>query len=293
MELAAGWTTIVGCPVGGRDVILFYDEQSGKTQTAYIDWTGKGVPLKTFGLSPGWSQIAFCNGRLLFFNESTGVAAIATIGRDGAFHQNAVLTTFGGDYADRPNPIGRGLANIISDGHHLFISREKESLVCRITPPYIGEGDGQNFSALIIRVLSSYPEDQGPWYNLIVAGSGMLVGYSSAYRLSANIWFGWIDAGGDMHTLYPISESDPNWMTIVVSNGFLMFYDSGVGGGKIVTASPDYWLEDLPWKSAAISPNWSHLVPVGARLLFYAQYNGDARVGHITPNGDFSGETKF
>jgi hypothetical protein len=72
-----------------------------------------------------------------------------------------------------------------------------------------------------------------------------------------------------------------------------MYYDEGTGGGKIVNGSPDYWLEYLPWTSAAISPLWSHVIPVGARLLFYAQYDGDARVGAILPNGQFSGETKL
>jgi hypothetical protein len=272
MELAPGWTTIVACPVGGRDVVLFYDSETGRALTAYIDLTGVGIPLKTFTLSPGWSHIAFCNRRLLFFNESNGLATVATIERDGAFAQKVYATT----------SLDPGWADIVSDGHYLRIRRDDSDSIYTLGP-----GD---FYPLVkfVRGDSWLNPERGT----TVAGCDLIAHYDVDYRNWASFWLRWIDADGKWHGRASI-RVDPNWTTVVLSNGYLLFYDEGAGGGKIVIASPDDWLDDLPWTSAAISPLWSHIIPIGTRLLFYAQYNGDARIGYISHDGEFSGEARL
>jgi hypothetical protein len=34
MGLEAGWTTILGCPVGGRDLVLLYDSLTGNARSS-------------------------------------------------------------------------------------------------------------------------------------------------------------------------------------------------------------------------------------------------------------------
>lgn len=277
MELAPGWTTIVACPVGGRDVVLFYDQLTGNALTVYIDLAGVGIPLRTFTLSPGWSNIVFCNRYLLFFNDSTGVAAIGNIRRDGWFEQSAAVA-----------PLGPGRAIIVSDAHHLLIGRGDTELVCRLVDDKLGRNP--KIKILGQHRLSLYASF---WNAIWVAGREMIVAYSVSYREEASYLFMWIDAAAETQVLQPWTETDPNWTTIVLSNGYILFYDEGIGGGKIVTGSPDYILDYEPWRPANIQANWSHIIPVGTRLLFYAQYNGLVRLGHISPDGEFSGEIKL
>lgn len=48
--------------------------------------------------------------------------------------------------------------------------------------------------------------------------------------------------------------------------------------------------EPMTRTPALIQPDWSHVVAVGSRPLFYAQHDGSAATGHILPDGQFSGE---
>ena len=278
MELAPGWQIIVGCPVGGRDIVLFYDSLTGNGLTAYIESTNVGVPLKAFTLSPGWTHIAFCNRRLLFFNEHNGVANIGTIQRNGEVLQSAVAEF-----------LGPGPAVIFSDGHYLAIERVDMEfpeyttrLMCTLTPPAFFGAPPK------LKIVHKIEFTHGDWGYQFVAERDLIVAYYSNYRLWADIHFRFIDMDGNQRGVGG-GEIDPDYHTVILSNGYLLFYDNGVGAGKIV--SPDGLLKSQPGKFAAIQPYWSHLIAVGPRILFYSEHNGKARVGYISPNGEFSGET--
>jgi hypothetical protein len=306
MELAPGWTKIVGCPVGGRDVVLFYNFFTGKAETAYIDSTGVGIPLQKFAtFAPRWDHIVFCNRYLFFLNESSGVAAIGSIDYDGNFQQNRSLS------------LGAGRTQIASDGYHMQLIRSTTLRggtagqllqICTLTPycgasqhgrkcepykPVIDLGLPQRPSDTEFRIVGEAAYRGEPnWSEVIVGDAGLLVSYTVAYRESAYIYTGWISADGRPHQIEQGSVS-ADWTSIALSNGYILFYDGAIGGARVVAASSGVDRPDSKWKKAEIQSNWTHIIPVGPWLLFYAEYSGKARLGYISPKGEFSGEMKL
>ena len=274
MELGSGFSTIVSCPVAGRNVLLFYNINTGAMVIASLYGKATLTVLHKYTFSPGWTHVVWSNGRVLFYNEYNGVAAIGSINPRGwVFTQTAVLPG---------NVLGPGWVDILSAGNHLWFHRLQEGwdLIARLT------------STAVVAESRTWHWEEGRV--IMVAERDIVAGYSVDYRKRASISFVRIGYDGGFYGLYPWSETDPDWSTILLSNGFILYYDDGVGGGKII--DPDgyrYWIDDLPSTPANIGTAWTHLVAVGIYILFYAEYNGTAATGSIGPGGEFSGETKL
>jgi len=273
MALAMGYSSIVSCPVAGRNLVLFYNVDTGATLVGALHGQATLTVLKTYTFSKGWTQVVWSSGRVLFYNEYTGLAAIGAFDVTGAFTQSASLP---------PNVLGPGWVNVVSAADNVWLHRLEQGwdIVGRLTPTGI---------ANVSQDAAWHWRDGRAW---MVAERDIVVSFSVDYRVDATIGILRLDHDGGLHGLYPYSQSDPNWTTVLPSNGFLLYYDDGVGGGKIV--EPDgykYDLDRLPWTPATISSSWTHLTAIGQAILFYAQYDGSAAVGSIGLGGVFSGET--
>jgi hypothetical protein len=248
-------------------------------RSGYLDVTGGLVPLRSYSFAPGWSNIAFCNRRLVFFNDRTGLMDVSAIGRRGEFTSTA------------QSALPPGGAHFTSDGTFLTIEQANHWWTCQL-----GRG------GLEVVVDGGYAPGQARPYPRSVRAGGcdMTATYRVDYRMSASLAIWWRNPDGERHwdlkKLLPCqivahTDWDPNWTDLALSNGFALFYDWAVGGGQVLDLSPAYvGSEPMLRTHAVIQPSWTHLVPIGSRLLFYATYDGSAASGYIRPDGIFSGE---
>ena len=256
-------------------MILFYNSDTGASVVASLHGLATLTILRKYTFSAGWTHVVWSNGRVLFYNEWNGAAAIGRFDVNGAWTQTAVLPG---------NVLKPGWVDILSVGHHLWFHQLAQGwdLIGKLTDTGVVADSGTGF---------------WHWRDgrvIMVAERDVIVSFSVSYRESAFIGFVRIDSDGNFRGLYPNSQTDPDWSVVLLSNGHILYYDDGVGGGKII--DPDgykYDIDSLPSTAAAISSAWTHLVAVGQYILFYAQYNGSAAVGSIQPGGIFSGETKL
>jgi len=284
MKLATNWSHIVHYPVADRDLLLFYNFDTGTTQSAALEPSGRltSGPVRHF--AAGWSHIVRCDRLLFFYNEVTGNTAAGTLDSDGDFEQ----LDLGGAAP------GAGWRLVLGG---------QDQILCMATNGHWQRGSIGNVAVKSPSGYAYLSLELSPWRS----GDSTFRSFPQAYAIgrdnvcclyfadarvssSLSIYALWLTdhllahvgawEGGDLDTEFEI---------LVANNAQLLGY-AIYDGHAAVTRFPDFGFYSDPYRRQAarftplqLSSGWTDIVSVGWRLLFYASYSGDAMLGFLSP----------
>lgn len=280
MRFTPLWTTITPHSVGGREVLLLQNAETGQGSIATFDDEGQVAVVVTEYVGPGWSDVLSTNGFLLFYDYRTGRGAINEI-----FYDEELKQFFRGGSPDALE-FSAGWTSLISDGRGiLFYNYATQTAatgaVITLRPP------NTVIPRFVYRQDKSLLLDAYPRFSLVARCRNQVVlyAYDDAHGQYFSVSLG--SAGEFRDTWGNPSGPDylPPYTHAVGMHDRLFFYDALGGDGEVgrLTQEGQY----IRLKTLRFSPWWTHVVGNDYRVLFYRASTGEAVTGYFDAGGDF------
>lgn len=273
MALEIDWDIITPFSIAENELLLFYNQGTGKAITAQISNNdGRLVKREDIQFSNIWDQILWCNRRLLLYDSESGAA------------WTGVLGLFGDWQGGNPIPnLGAGWVMGVSDGNAVFLHSGHSSYIYGYVLP----------DHAVMKSAASWAGDFDVWPQL-ASGRDVFVAYDCEYREEATL---------GLYEMQPyrylsrmgLGSCTSDFTAVAVAQGHLLFYDIHTGGAATTRFIPwDIALKigDLPLQYFDLDAGWTHIIPTPSHVLFYAYYDGTATIGHIAPNGSYVHEKR-